>query len=322
MDPITHGALGAATAQLLLMKRDKKNAWLVGALAAMAPDLDVFIRSQQDPMLILLYHRHFTHSLSFIPVGAFLVTLVLILFKPFRKQWYYTFLAALIGYSTHGLLDACTSYGTLLFWPFNHERVSLDLIAIIDPFFTVPIILGLVWTLVNDNRIGVSIGLGLAGIFLLFNSFQHNRALAITESYSKENRIPISRARSFPFLLSSTHWRSVVETNNGFFIADLYLPLMNKSEVTKVGKYPVFKKEDLPEFVKISPGQLRDYKIFDWFSEGFVIIAARQPLILVDGRYLVGENPAIALWGIQFVPGQPHVKSVSGVKVFSKDHFN
>ena len=31
----------------------------------------------------------------------------------FKETWIYSTL----GYATHGLLDACTSYGTLLFWP-------------------------------------------------------------------------------------------------------------------------------------------------------------------------------------------------------------
>ncbi|WP_019218286.1 metal-dependent hydrolase [Legionella tunisiensis] len=83
MDPITQGALGASCAQLLLHKCDKRNAWLVGALAGMAADLDILIYSPQDPMLSALYHRHFTHSLSFIPLGGLLVAAFLALLNVF-----------------------------------------------------------------------------------------------------------------------------------------------------------------------------------------------------------------------------------------------
>ncbi|WP_019218287.1 metal-dependent hydrolase [Legionella tunisiensis] len=75
-------------------------------------------------------------------------------------------MAALIGYATHGLLDACTNYGTVLFWPFSERRVYWDLISIIDPFFTVPLVLGVAWTVIHDTRVGVILGLTLAGLVL------------------------------------------------------------------------------------------------------------------------------------------------------------
>ena len=40
-----------------------------------------------------------------------------------------------LGILTHGFLDACTSYGTSLFWPFSSTRVSWNVISIVDPFF-------------------------------------------------------------------------------------------------------------------------------------------------------------------------------------------
>ena len=116
-----------------------------GGLAGMAADLDILINSSHDPMLILLYHRYFTHSLLFIPLGGLLVTLGLMLFKRFRAHWRLTYLAALIGYATHGILDAFTSYDTVLYWPFTNMRVSWDIISIIDPFITIPLILSIVF---------------------------------------------------------------------------------------------------------------------------------------------------------------------------------
>ena len=59
-------------------------AGLLGALAGMAPDLDVLIRSSTDPLLFLEYHRQFTHSLAFIPIGAALCTAIL---YPFVRKW-------------------------------------------------------------------------------------------------------------------------------------------------------------------------------------------------------------------------------------------
>ena len=55
----------------------------------------------------------------------------------FPRTWLY----AALGFATHGLLDACTTYGTQLLWPFSDARIAWNVISIIDPLFTVPILL-------------------------------------------------------------------------------------------------------------------------------------------------------------------------------------
>ena len=53
MDPLSQAALGAAAAQSGSAARVTRHALWIGALAGMAPDLDVFIRSSVDPLLAL-----------------------------------------------------------------------------------------------------------------------------------------------------------------------------------------------------------------------------------------------------------------------------
>lgn len=315
MDPITHGALGAACAQAFLHKRDKRNAWIVGGLAAMSPDLDIFIHSKSDPMLVFLYHRNFTHSFLFIPIGALVVALAFMVFKRFRSHWQVTLLAALIGYATHGLLDALTSYGTMLFWPFSDQRISWDLVAIIDPMVTIPLVLGVAWTIIHDDRRGVFIGLFLVGLFFLFNSVQHYRAISTMQTYLAEKHLPVKRLRAFPYLASSTLWRDVAEIDSQLYIVDVKTPLTQSSKLKSVGIFPLFKASALPRFVRESSTQLRDFRIFNWFCDGFVILAFAQPLSLADGRYLINTNPTISLWGIQFLPGERHVTTLSLIKL-------
>jgi len=62
MDPITHASLGAVAAALISREREAvRIAAATGAVAALAPDLDVLIRSGEDPLLSLEFHRHFSH---------------------------------------------------------------------------------------------------------------------------------------------------------------------------------------------------------------------------------------------------------------------
>lgn len=315
MDPITHGALGAACAQALLHNKDKRNAWVVGGIAAMTPDLDILISSQSNPMLSLLYHRNFTHSLLFIPVGGLLVALAFMLFKRFRNHWRFTLLAALIGYGTHGLLDACTSYGTMLFWPFSDLRISWDIVAIIDPVVTIPLVLGVAWTVIHDDRRGVFYTLIFVSLFFLFNTVQHYRALTKMQTYLKQQGFQLKRMRAFPYLASSTLWRTAAEVDSHLYVADVETSLTQKTRLKPVGTFPLFLPSHLPQSVRESPSQMRDFTIFNWFCDGYVILAQQQPLRLADGRYLFNDNPTLSLWGIQFLPGARHVDSLSFIKL-------
>ncbi len=153
MDPLTQGLLGAALPQSASKKRHIVAAGVLGVASGMAPDLDVLIRSSSDPLLFLEYHRHFTHSLLFIPFGSFLCALVLYpLFAKrrelnFQQSWFY----CALGYSTHALLDACTSYGTQLFWPISNTRYAWNTISVIDPAFSLPILILLLFAALKRN---------------------------------------------------------------------------------------------------------------------------------------------------------------------------
>src|SRR5215471_15616165 len=114
MDSITQGVLGAAAAQSVLARRLPRGAGLIGAIGGMAADLDIFIYSFSDPTVSWTFHRNFTHSLIFIPIGGLISALPFLWMKRFKDQKRNVILAAIIGYATHGLLDAFTSYGTQL----------------------------------------------------------------------------------------------------------------------------------------------------------------------------------------------------------------
>ena len=138
MDPISQGTVGVAFAQSSASKNNILKISLIGLIAGFAPDADVVIKSSTDPILFLEYHRQFSHSLIFIPFGALIVA---ILFFPFFKSsldFKQIYLASFLGYLTHGILDACTSYGTLLYWPFSNERITWNNISIVDPILTIP----------------------------------------------------------------------------------------------------------------------------------------------------------------------------------------
>ena len=132
MDPISQAVVGVTAAK----SQNKSNTLLViliAASAGMAPDLDILINSDKNPLLSVAYHRHFTHSFFFIPFGALIVSAFYYFFLKNKFKFKRIYLISFSAYATHGLLDACTSYGTLLYWPFSNERVAWNLISVIDP---------------------------------------------------------------------------------------------------------------------------------------------------------------------------------------------
>ena len=178
MDPISQGTIAAVVPQAAFSREKMRAAALLGCLAGMAPDLDVFINSPTDPLLFLEYHRQFTHALVFIPVGAAIATLLLYWTVRRTLTLRESYLACLLGYATHGFLDACTSYGTQLFWPFTDYRVAWNNISVVDPSFTVPLlVLGIVAVLRRRRAYAVA-GLIWALAYLALGVVQNQRAEA------------------------------------------------------------------------------------------------------------------------------------------------
>ena len=92
----------------------------------------------------------------------------------FGRTWLY----AALGFATHGLLDACTTYGTQLLWPFSDARIAWNVISIIDPLFTVPILLLVVFAAARRLPRMAMIGSPWSIAYPLIGMLQRDRAIA------------------------------------------------------------------------------------------------------------------------------------------------
>jgi inner membrane protein len=314
MDLLTHAALGAACAHLALGKKNKNNAWKVGALSALSPDLDLLIPYfSSSPLSIEYWHRNFTHSLVFIPCAAFIVTLILMIVPSFRKNWRITFLASLIGIATHGVLDACTSYGTMLLWPWSTMRVSWDVISIIDPLFTIILVLGAAWSIIFNEKKVVSASLIFACLFLLFNTYQHQRAINTLKEYTLKQKVNLEHYRAMPYIGSSTLWRIIYQQNNCFVIANIYTPLFGNNKTQFVTQVLRFNEQEIS--FPLTDQQKKDIAIFSWFSDDFLIVANTNPLLLADGRYTMNDHAPIETFvGIKVLPNT-QIKRIKVIRI-------
>ena len=109
MDLLTQGLLGGALALSVADEKNARSAAVIGFAAGLLADADILIHTPDDPLLNIEFHRHFTHALVFIPIGALIAASILwpLLRKRLVFKKIYGF--ALLGYATSGLLDACTS---------------------------------------------------------------------------------------------------------------------------------------------------------------------------------------------------------------------
>lgn len=142
MDSLTQAVLGASISGAMLGRYHGRKAVIAGAVLATLPDLDVFIR-YADPISSMTYHRGFSHSVIVLTAFSLFLTIFWRTIKPDKRYsagW--LFLAIGLTLVTHPLLDAFTSFGTQLWWPFTPTPTSWASIFIIDPIYTIPLAIG------------------------------------------------------------------------------------------------------------------------------------------------------------------------------------
>ncbi len=153
MDTITHGLVGALIGKAFFAERGTARSEQAGGVATLAatlgsvfPDIDVAaeLLSSND-LAILQIHRNVTHSFVCLPVFAVALA-TLTRWYARRRGWDTPSWAALAGIyavslASHILLDLATSFGTMIWSPWNYTRMSWDLVFIIDFAMTAIVLL-------------------------------------------------------------------------------------------------------------------------------------------------------------------------------------
>lgn len=312
MDPVTQGLLGAAVTGALMHERLGRRAWLYGALSGMAPDLDVLIRSPDDPLMALRYHRHFTHSLAFIPVGGVLCALPWVLRKRWRPQARDIVIAMVLGWGTHGILDAFTSYGTQLYWPFSDTRVAWSWIGIVDPVYTGILAVGVFLAVRRGSPRPGWIALMLSSLYMAFGGVQRARVIAQTEALATKRGHELERVDAFPSPMTNVVWRSTYEFEGRMYIDQVRAPWYAGTHVIEGGSVARVTVDDLPAAVRDDAGALAAFRTMEWFSGQWLGRMPDDATALGDYRFAVVPHSVTAMWGARLRPGeQPPVERLS-----------
>ena len=310
MDILTQGLIGATMAQSVSRDRRQpgtnrfiRKATLIGFLTGMLADADVFIRSSTDPLLVLEYHRHFTHALLFVPFGALIASA---LFWPFFKQALHyrrLYLTCFAGYLFSGVIDTCTSYGTRLFWPFSNERIAWHLISIIDPVFSVALLAAVLSGVFLKRRRFSIVAILFAVTYLAFGYMQQQRAESVIQALVESRGHHIERNLVKPTLGNLVLWRSIYEYDNRFYVDVIRVGAKVKHyDGDSVDKFIL--REALPALPENSV-LANAIKRFTHFSDGYVSVCPGKPGVIGDIRYSMAPRQVKPLWGITIDPTQP-----------------
>ena len=235
MDPLTHALSGAllarAAARLPSQAYPEQNVLplriqiAAGFAAAAFPDIDFALRLI-DTLTYLNWHQGPTHSLILLPLWAWLLAWLFSWLSRGHYDWKLFVLPACLGIAIHIAGDLITSYGLMLFAPFSTERFSLPLVFVIDPWFSLIIIAGLVvsWLYPRQRTPSIIALVSLCG-YVIFLWTLHQQATEIASRHIAAEAIPKAQISVFvlPQPLSPFHWKIIIRHDETYHLADVNL---------------------------------------------------------------------------------------------------
>lgn len=225
MDSLTQIVLGAAVGEAVLGKKVGNKAMVYGAIAGTIPDLDVVARYLTDTVTATEIHRGFSHSIFFAllmaPVLGWLVWKMHKNAAATWREWSWLFF---VGLFTHPILDAFTTWGTQLFWPFD-LRLAFQTIFVIDPLYTLPFLFFLILTAFQKrtsvkrgryNRVGLTLSSAYLLLTLVLKGFAYR---SFTNSLEAQN-IAYTDISVRPSPFNTILWSANIATEKAYLIAN------------------------------------------------------------------------------------------------------
>jgi len=205
VDPFTHAISGAVLARAIPKQKLPAGAIWFLAIMAMLPDADYVLRLFSD-LMYLRYHRGVTHSILLLPLWTWLCYSLI----PRQRRKYPVMpwlIAAALG--LHIVFDLVTSFGTMVLAPLSDMRFTWDLIFIIDPLFTLTLLIPLILTRVWPTYARRLCIIGLAGMtaYLGLAYANHQHALAL----ARLNQPQAEQVSALPLPFSPFRWQLIAE---------------------------------------------------------------------------------------------------------------
>jgi len=302
VDSITQIALGACLAAAVVPPGQRRMAAGVGAFLGTLPDLDVFW-DYGGPVENLTMHRGFSHSLFVLSGLGTILWLFLRRWWPPARAHPQSWLAAiLLALLTHPLLDAHTAYGTQLFWPLPSPPVAWATLFILDPLYTLPLLVGLGAVLVRPaSKIGARClvaGLVLSTLYLAWSWVAQAWVVSHARQLLAGQGLAASRLFVTPTPLNTLLWRVIVRTEGGYL--EGFDSLVASDGPIRFTFHPSEDTAmDLAAHDVPSAARLR------WFADGFVSAQVLDGVLVISDLRM-GQNPGYVFRHAVARRGNPH----------------
>lgn len=183
-------------------------------------------------------------------------------YKVSFKDWTLMYFLAFL---THWIIDACTAYGTQIFEPFSRYRVAFNNISIVDPLYTVPMLLGLVAVFFakryQQKRFWNYLGIGIATLYMATTFYSKSLMNKVVVQNLQEQGIPYTEYITYPTILNTILWQTTVETADAYYYGTY--SLLDKTPHIEFTKLP--KNHNL-----LDKYQGEEYlDILLWFANGY-----------------------------------------------------
>ncbi len=265
MDTVTQVALGAAVGEAVMGRRVGRRAALWGGLCGLLPDLDLLV-PLTDAVDRLTWHRGPSHSLFVLAAATPLVVRLILRLQPstsgHRGRWVWL---VFLAFATHVLLDCFTVYGTQIFWPLPTPPVMWSSIFIIDPAYSLPLILGVLAALFlhrtpRGHRLN-ALGLALSSLYLLWSLGAKLHVESRVRASLARQAIPYTALLSSPTAFNTLLWR-IVTVNEGTY-AEGYHSILDGDRDIRMAHHPAN-----PELLH-GLADHRPVRRLQWFTHGF-----------------------------------------------------
>jgi inner membrane protein len=286
MDSLSHVVLGSAIGVAVMGRRVPVwKAALWGAACGSLPDLDVFI-DHGDPIRNMTLHRGESHALFYQTLAAPVLAAIALLLQPGeRSRWILWWLTAWIALITHALLDSLTIYGTRLLLPFSDHPYALGSLFIVDPLFTLPLLIGMIVVLRRPDARGrrcSAAALALGVTYVLWSVGAQAYVQGIAAQAAARRGLDARQVLVTPTAFNTVLWRIVMLTPDGY-LEGFYSLLDTQPQV----HFDAFARDTALYRALEHDGSVARIA---WFSQGFFMLREHAgEVILSDLR--MGQEP-------------------------------
>ncbi|MEP7265792.1 MAG: metal-dependent hydrolase [Bacteroidota bacterium] len=265
MDSLTHIVYGAALGEAMLGKKIGHRAALVGAIVNSLPDLDVIATSiAHDDISYFEIHRSYSHAALPLILFAFPLAWLLNKMLPGKFSSRYWYLFSVVGLLTHSLLDCFTTFGTQLLLPFTNYLVGFNNLSIIDPSFTLPMLVLVVICFFFKREKPLRQKFAVAGLaycvtYLLFTFTMKYSAYTVFRDDLKTKGVKANTIYTTPSMLNCLLWSGIAISGDTIYTGEY--SVLQKKKVVNWLAFP--KNSSVLNQVTLK----HDVEVLKWFSQ-------------------------------------------------------